>query len=61
MRYDNPHDWLLKRIGELESMKDAATLADMMRVIAPDLDPDTIQDAFEEDMDAAGYFESAAG
>ena len=53
-RSDNPQEWLLDRIErEKDNLVELYSLA---TTIAALLDPDTIQDTFQREMEHDGYF-----
>lgn len=56
-KYASAHEWLLSKVTEAESAGDARTLAGYLRSIVSGLDGDEIQDSFQSEMDADGYFE----
>ena len=53
-KWSHPSEWLSDKITELEGAGDAKGLASLLRSLT--LDGDTIQEAFESDMDRDGYF-----
>ena len=56
-RYDNPHEWLESHIAELDTDDNRIELLAIIRALASVLDNDQIQDLFQSDMDADGYFQ----
>lgn len=57
-RYDNPHEWLESHIAELDIDDNRLELLAIIRALASVLDSDQIQDLFQSDMDADGYFQT---
>ena len=58
-KYSSPHDWLESRIASLADSvtgNGAAELLSIVRNLALRLDSDQIQDDFQSDMEADGYF-----
>jgi len=55
-RWSHPIEWLDDHISELAQANDVPGLAALARTLATKLDGDQIQDEFQTDMDAAGYF-----
>lgn len=64
MAYRWPHalDWIDWKIGEYAAMRDrdlaVAELAMIARELASHLDGDQLQDTFQSEMDADGFFEA---
>lgn len=58
-RYDSAYDWLLQKIGQLEGAGAIMSLAGMFRSVLAHsaVDNDMIQDVFQAEMDADGFFE----
>jgi hypothetical protein len=56
-RYESHHDWLAQRLQGLASDGNAAELLNFANCMAGKLDGDTIQELFERDMDADGFFD----
>ena len=58
--YESAHDWLQKTVQHHASMigecTHSAALLGIINDIIPELDGDTIQDLFQSDMDADGFF-----
>lgn len=57
-----PHDWLKNHVSGLCDLpkEDAVTaLCNVVDALAGRLDDDSLQDLFQGDMDADGYFEPA--
>ncbi len=58
-RWTHPSEWLADKISSYTSLRDAdaiTQLADLARALAGLLDGDQIQDLFQAEMDADGYF-----
>jgi hypothetical protein len=55
-RWAHPIEWLEERISALANDANIDGLSDIARACAGVLDSDTIQDIFQSDMDADGYF-----
>ncbi len=53
-RYESPHCWLADKIRRID---DLAELKSMLTSIFEKIDPEDIQDVFQTDMDADGYFD----
>jgi len=59
-RWSHPAAWLSERIDGIKYGKHSdADLAAMCRLLASQLDSDILQDLFQDEMDADGYFEDA--
>lgn len=56
-KWDSPLDWLTDRITNLLREGDTATLARDFRQLAEIVDGDAMQDLFQSDMQADGYFQ----
>lgn len=53
-RWNTPHDWVLWQMDR----HGAVWAADALRVVILKVDADTLQDIFEKEMDADGYFDA---
>ena len=51
-KYNSPQEWLIEYAGKL----DAGKLFNEFTVLVQQMDADTIQDLYQSDMDADGYF-----
>lgn len=51
-KWEGPHDWLLSKAREW----DAAELYSALSCVVDKVDADTLQDIFQSEMDADGYF-----
>lgn len=56
-RYEGPHDWLQKKVLELEGRQDAAALRGILVSLLDRLDAEDIQDIFGKEMEADGYYQ----
>lgn len=58
-RYNSAHEWLMQEIGRLETEGETTLLAGMFRSLLAHsaVDNDMIQDVFQAEMDADGFFE----
>lgn len=56
-KWSCPHEWLRDYVQGLLDERKYETLATDFVLFAGELDHDTIQNYFEKDMDADGYFE----
>jgi hypothetical protein len=56
-RWSHPSEWLDDRIRTLTTEEDHDALADIAQSLAGRLDGDSIQDLFQSEMDADGYFQ----
>ena len=52
-KWDCPYDWLCDKLNGW----DEATLRGEIRILAARLDSDTLQDLYQSEMEADGYFE----
>ena len=55
-RWDTAHEWLIEYAGKLN----AVDLFNEFTVLVQKLDADTIQDLYQSEMDAQGYFDEQA-
>ncbi len=55
-RWATPHEWLLEKAEQHAAKNDAAELLSILNSLVPKIDADTIQDEFQSEMDADGYF-----
>lgn len=55
-KWSSPHEWLEHKISEHASTDDTGDLVSIARELASKLDADSIQDIFQSDMEADGYF-----
>lgn len=53
--WDTPNEWLEDHARQ----ENRRGVLDILTLIIQDLDPDVIQDLFQEEMDEDGYFEEA--
>ncbi len=64
-RWSHPIEWLQGKIDDLANQRDKDVAVTELRSIASELaghlDGDTIQDIFQSEMDADGYFEIDKG
>lgn len=60
-RHDSAHEWLDDRITSLSRPTKVADLAAIARDLMSKLDGDQIQDLFQSDMSADGFFEPIEG
>ena len=56
-KWNTAHEWLLEKAQEYARANNAAELLSIIDTLVPKLDSDTIQDEFESEMDADGYFD----
>jgi hypothetical protein len=56
-RWDNPYDWLIARASSAMSSLDITWLDMSLRRLAYQTDFDTLQEIFEAEMNADGYFD----
>lgn len=57
-RWASPHEWLSHKINSIGTVSpEARKLRGILNEVIPKLDADDIQDAFQSEMDADGYFE----
>jgi hypothetical protein len=56
-KYTHPADWLLKKIDRYVADNDIDQLQGLAKELVTYLDGDTIQDHFQSEMDADGYFD----
>jgi hypothetical protein len=60
-RWAGPHEWLDHRIQKLVSAEDAKTLGQDFMQLAHQVTADEIQDLFQSDMVADGFFRPLEG
>jgi hypothetical protein len=56
-KYESGHDWLAEKLRGFASDGNAAELLGFANVMATKLDPDDLQEIFQSDMDADGFFD----
>ena len=56
-RWSTPFDWLIDKANESANRNDVGDLVSMIDHLAGRLDQDAIQDLFQTEMKADGYFE----
>lgn len=56
-KWDHPSDWLTEKLNGFEAGTEFGKLREFALAIAGELDGDQIQDLFQSDMDADGYFD----
>ncbi len=59
-RWGHPGEWLDDKIKDLCTQEDVTELASIARSLAGALDSDQLQDIFQTEMAADGYFEATA-
>jgi len=55
-RWDTPQEWLLEKAERHAKNNDSAELLSIIQTLVIGLDADSIQDDFQSEMDADGYF-----
>lgn len=55
-KWENAHDWLMFRLLTLSEER----ILEYARLMARHIDPDDIQEIFQDDMEYDGYFEAVA-
>ena len=60
-RWAHPIEWLDEKITALSQADRVDELCSLARELGAKLDGDTIQDLFESEMDADGYFKPVVG
>ena len=56
-KWHTAHEWLLEKAQEYARANNAAELLSIIDTLVPKLDGDTIQDEFQSEMDADGFFD----
>lgn len=57
-RWDYPQEWLLEKAEQHARNNNSAELLSIIQTLVSSLDADTIQDNFQSEMDADGYFKA---
>jgi hypothetical protein len=56
-KYEGPHDWLNQYVRKKEAKGAIADLVNVIWCLCQEVDADSIQDLFQDDMVADGYFD----
>lgn len=56
-QWNNPQEWLLEKAQGYSRASDTAELLSIIHTLVTKLDADSIQDDFQSEMDADGYFD----
>lgn len=56
-KWDSPREWLDDKIDQLANQNDVNGLTQILTDLLPNIDNDTIQNIYQDEMDEDGYFE----
>lgn len=57
-KWASPHDWLIAKISRHNDANEVSELVSICQDLVGEVDNDTIQDMYQSEMDADGYFDS---
>ncbi len=56
-KWSSPHDWLIAKVQRHNDNNEVSEMQSLLQTLIYELDADKIQDLFQSDMDADGYFD----